>query len=155
MTALTSSRIWRHAAVAACVIAAPAASATATDVASAGHNAAQAQLRGRTSQGWGARIVVASSRSYVSGFAASVTVLCDAGRRRADRPMIFRGVFPIRNGRFFANVSVGDGRHYKVRGRFATARRAYGTLTYGSTRVVFGGMEVCVTPGSVRWTVSR
>jgi hypothetical protein len=114
---------------------------------------AKTQLVGRTTQGWGVTVFANSSRSHVYGFAASVTVNCDG--ERADRPMLFRGVFPIRRGRFAADVSMGDGRHYKVQGRFTSARRANGTLTYGSTRIVYGGVEVCVTPGSVRWAVGR
>jgi hypothetical protein len=149
MSAAIHSRIFRLTAVA-CVVAA--ASVVTQGVASGHQNTSQAQLRGRTSQGWGATLLVAPG-GYVSGFAASVTLSCNG--ERADRPMIVRGYFPIRYGGFSADVSVGDGRHYRVQGRFASTRRASGTLTYGSTRLVFGGVEVCVTRGIVRWTVSR
>ena len=112
--------------------------------------------QGRTSQGWAVNLKVSSDRRRIIRFSSSVTLICRiSGSYRADRAFVPPRQAAISpTGAFALDVSEGDGRHYKYRGRFVSSRRAGGTLTMGSTRIVFGGVEVCVTPGRVTWTVT-
>ena len=113
--------------------------------------------RGKTSQRWNVNLRVAASGRKITLFASSVTVYCRAsGDYTENRPFLPRGAVAVNaSGRFAHSFSRGDGAVYKYRGRFVTARKAVGTLTLSSVKVVFGGTEVCVTPGTVRWTATR
>jgi hypothetical protein len=110
--------------------------------------------RGKTSQDWKVSFKVSSSGKRVKAFASSVTLSCDqgGGPYTETRTFLPPGSARVRKGgRFSREVSPGDGTTYKYKGRFTSRRRAKGTLTMGSTKLVFGGLEVCVTLGTVRW----
>jgi hypothetical protein len=113
--------------------------------------------RGKTSQRWNVNLRVAASGRKITLFASSVTVYCRAsGDYTENRPFLPGGAAAISaSGRFSRTFSRQDGTVYKYRGRFVTARKAVGTLTLSSVKVVFGGTEVCVTPGRVTWTATR
>ncbi|HEV2712381.1 MAG TPA: hypothetical protein VGU26_04725 [Gaiellaceae bacterium] len=113
--------------------------------------------RGKTSQSWKVTLRVAASGRKITLFASSVTVYCQAsGDYTENRPFLPGGAPAIRSGgRFSHRFSRQDGTVYKYSGRFVSAGKAVGTLTMSSVKIVFGGTEVCVTPGTVRWTATR
>jgi hypothetical protein len=133
---------------------------TALVLAAAGGPAAAAPsggviYRGKTSQSWKLKFKVSGNR--VRAFASSVTLSCSQGGANytVSRPFLPPGAAKIKpDGRFRRTVSPGNGTTYKYKGRIQ-GRTAKGTLTMGSTKIVFGGTEVCVTIGTVRWKARR
>jgi hypothetical protein len=113
--------------------------------------------RGKTTQRWNVNLRVAASGRKITLFASQLTVYCRASGDYTDnKPFLPRGAAAISaSGSFSHKFSRGDGVVYKYRGRFVTARKAVGTLTMSSVKIIFGGTEVCVTPGTVRWTATR
>jgi hypothetical protein len=110
--------------------------------------------KGKTSQGWTVSFKVSRDGKRVKSFASSVTLACDPGGT-VSRPFLPPGSARIRKGgRFSREASRGDGTTYEYKGRFTSRSKAKGTLTMGSTKVIFGGLEVCVTLGTVRWRAS-
>lgn len=110
--------------------------------------------RGTTTQGWNVSFKVSRDGKSVRPFVSLVTLACDqgGGPYAENRGFLPPGSAPIRGLRFAREVSPGDGTTYKYTGHFTSSTRATGTLTMGSSKLVFGGLEVCVTPGMVRWS---
>lgn len=108
--------------------------------------------RGRTSQGWRLAMRVAANGRLT--FATTVSVSCNPGGRQ-NRPFAPPVSFRIANSQFGGRVSRGDGSVYQLFGRFTGRASAGGRLTLGSTRIIVGGIEVCVSRGWVRWSAIR
>jgi hypothetical protein len=138
------------------VTAVPAAPA-ASRVADTSAAPAPGLYRGKTSQRWNVNMRVAPGGRRITLFASSVTLHCRAsGDYAANRPFLPGGAAAIRaGGRFTHRFSRQDGTVYRYSGRFLSARKAVGTLTMSSVKIIFGGTEVCVTPGTVKWTATR
>lgn len=109
--------------------------------------------RGKTWQGWNVNFKVSRDGKRIRPFASFVTLVCDqgGGGYAENRGFLPPGSAPTRGVRFSREVSPGDGTTYKYKGRFTSPTRATGTLTMGSSKLVFGGLEVCAIPGTVRW----
>ncbi len=110
--------------------------------------------RGKTTQSWNVSFRVSRDGTTIKPFVSFVTLACDqgGGPYAESRGFLPPGAARIRGMRFAREVSPGDGTTYTYAGRFTSPTRAAGTLTMGSSKLVLGGLEVCVTPGTVRWS---
>lgn len=116
------------------------------------------QFHGKTAQSWNLNFKVSVDGKRIRPFATSVTLVCRiSGTYTETRPFLPPGSATIRkDGSFKRTVSPGDGTTYTYRGRFTSSRKASGTLTMGSSKLAYGGLEVCVIPGgNVRWLATR
>lgn len=113
--------------------------------------------RGKTTQGWNVSFKVSRDGRAVKPFVSFVTLACNqgGGPYAENRGFLPPGAASVRGMRFVREVSPGDGTTYKYAGRFTSTTRATGTLTMGSSKLVFGGLEVCGAPGTVRWSARR
>ena len=113
---------------------------------------------GKTAQRWNLNFRVSADGNRIRPFATMITVVCRVSGTYIDnRPFLPPGSARIRdNGGFYRRVSPGDGTTYTYRGHFTSRRHAVGFLSLGSAKIVYGGVEVCVTPGgNVRWSASH
>jgi hypothetical protein len=106
--------------------------------------------QGKTSQGYDLSFRVTDGGEQVTAFASSLTVSCNGSTQ--TRPFLPPGSAALEDdGSFRLEISPGDGTTYTYAGRFREPGRAEGSLSLGSTKLVLGGLEVCVTPGIVLW----
>lgn len=108
--------------------------------------------RGRTAQGFPLVLRVMNGGRAVA-FGTTIRVECNNGPQ--NKPFMPPASFRVNSGRFGGSLSGRDGIVYKLNGAFGRNGSATGRFTYSSTRIVFGGMEVCVTRGWVGWTTRR
>ena len=109
--------------------------------------------RGRTAQGFPLVLRVTDGGRAVA-FGTTIRVECNPGGTQ-NKPFMPPASFRVDSGRFGGPVSARDGIVYKLYGSFGRDRSATGRFTDGSTRIVWNGMEVCVTRGWVGWTARR
>lgn len=97
--------------------------------------------RGKTTQGWNVSFKVSADGKRIKPFVSFVTLACDQGGGvyADNRGFLPPGSARIRAMRFAREVSPGDGTTYKYAGRFTSSTRATGTLTMGSSKLVYGG----------------
>ena len=113
---------------------------------------AAGRYSGRTAQGFPLVLRVMNGGRAVA-FGTTIRVECNTGPQ--NKPFMPPASFRVNSGRFGGTLSVRDGIVYKLTGAFGRNGSATGRFTYSSTRIVFGGMEVCVTRGWVGWTARR
>jgi hypothetical protein len=109
--------------------------------------------RGRTSQGSPLTLRLTRDGRWVT-FLTSMRLYCTSDHDYiAKRPFLLPRRASVSNGRF-SIVAREKGTTFKLAGRFSGARAA-GTLSMHSSRLVLGGVEVCVTLGKPKWTATR
>jgi hypothetical protein len=109
--------------------------------------------RGRTSQGSPLTLRLSRDGRWVT-FLTSMRLYCTSDHDYiANRPFRLPRRAPVSGSRF-SIVAREKGTTYKLAGRFSGARAAQGTLSMYSSRLVLGGVEVCVTLGKPKWTAT-
>jgi hypothetical protein len=126
--------------------------ASRTAVEQAGVAGQPGLYRGRTSQG--SPLTLRLTRDGRWGtFLTSMRLYCTSDHDYvANRPFLLPRRARVSGGRF-SIVARENGTTYKLAGRFSGAR-AQGTLSMYSSRLVLGGVEVCVTLGKPKWTAT-
>ena len=128
-------------------------SSPAQGTAPAAGTAAAGMYRGTTSQGYVLTFRVLRGGRSLSPFATSIRVRCDGVP--TQRTFLPPGTTIFDGRSFRRRASDGKGGVYTFGGVFTRASTARGTISLGSTRIVFGGIELCVTVGTVTWTARR
>lgn len=116
------------------------------------------QYAGSTAQGLPVSFTVANGT--VDGFATQVELTCtgsSGGQFTEQRPFAPPpGPAPVdRAGNFSRETSDGSGTTFKYSGRFGSPSAVSGVLNMGVTEYVYGGVQVCATPGDISWSATR